>query len=416
MAKLRILLAGAAFAVGISAAGWSPDSSSSMSPQTSLAKTAPEGGLAEAAFDDAEVSEGTAPSPIVTAAATPETLAVTRLAVGWIEPTASVDVQPHIRGKIVELWAIEGQTVAAGDPLFRLDDREIRARIARSNAILARDRAKLVRAMADLEIQKKLGNRGAVSPSQLHRSAAEVEILAAEAAASEASLLLDTIALDHATVRAPIDGRIGAIGVSRGSFVGPPEAALGDPPITITRIQPVAVSFSLPDRDLDLLRASLEGDERDRVQVFSSGSDERFGAGPISFMDSAIDPKSGTVLVRALLANEDGRLWPGQYVRVSVDLGPQREVVTVPVAAVMHGENGPSVFVARQDGKVERRLVELGEARGERAVIEEGLMPHELIVVEGQWGLHDGASVSMEADAPINVADRAADSGGRGRQ
>jgi multidrug efflux system membrane fusion protein len=327
-----------------------------------------------------------------------------------------VDIQPHIEGEIVELWAVEGQMVTAGDPLFRLDDREIRARIARSEAILARDRARLARAVEGLETIRKLVDKAAASQSQADQSAAEVEILAADAAASEASLLLDTIALDHATVRAPIDGRIGAISISRGSFVGGREA-LGDPPLTITRMQPVAVSFALPDRDLDLLRATLEGDlERERVQVFSSGSDQRLGAGPITFMDSAFDPKSGTILVRALLANKDGGLWLGQYVRVSVDLGIHREVVTVPMAAVMYGDKDPSIFVVGQDGKAERRLVEIGGTRGERAVITSGLEAGERVVVEGQWRLHEGASVSGGAEHPVDVADREAGSGGRGRQ
>lgn len=406
MAKLRSLIAGFALVGGLCAVQPEPDGGRS----APLGAMVAGGESAEAAIgrpDEAKpAAEANAPLPVRTAAAIRESRPVTRSAVGWIEPAASVTVQARIDAEIVEQTVTEGQRVKAGDVLFRLGDRELKAKIARSEAILARDRARLAGAIGDLERIKELVAKAVASPSQRDQAAAQVQILAAEVAASEAALLADRIALDHATIRAPIDGRVGAVDVRRGSFVGP-SASAGEGLLTITQMQPLRVSFTLPERDLGLLRAALGGTgETAEVQVLSSDGDRLLGTGPVSFLDSAVDTQSGTIGVLALLSNKDEALWPGQYVRVQVTFGVERDLVTVPLGALISHKEGARTFVAAPDGTAVMREVELAEIRGERALIASGLRPGEEVIVEGGWRLYDGAQISAGPDQPITVADR----------
>ncbi|MER2265178.1 efflux RND transporter periplasmic adaptor subunit [Methylobacterium oxalidis] len=327
-----------------------------------------------------------------------ERVPVTRTGVGWVEPLATVKVRARIEGEIVERRVEDGSVVAEGDVLFRIDDSEIRAVVARDEAALAKDRAALARLEADLARALELRARSVSTQVQVDQLTAETRAAAAAVAAAEASLRASRIKLGYTVVRAPIAGRVGVVRNARGDLVGPaegPAAAL----LTITPMHPLQVSLTLPERDLDALRAAMaQAGQRPEVAVHLGGAERPSATGRIRFIDSSVDTATGTILVKALVPNGDGALWPGQYARLSLTLGAGADSVTVPLAALTQDRAGAAVYVIRPDGTAERRTVEAEAAEG-RAVIRSGLGSGERVVVEGQARLFDGAPVAVESRA-----------------
>jgi len=359
-------------------------------PAETTAGTRPGGGEAQRARG----GQGQGPAiAVVTAIAERADLPITRTSVGWVEPIATVTVRPRIDGQILEQYVKDGQMVKEGDILFRLDDREIQAQIARDQATLTRDQAMLAKTQADLRRAQELLSKNVGSPVQAEQIAADVKMASANVAASEAALAADRIRLGYTTIKAPIAGRVGVVRVTEGNLVRGSDAG-GDGLATITQMQPLRVTFSLPERDLDLLREVMSRAEPAAVRVLPSGRDEVIATGKLSFVDSSVDQTSGTITAKAVFPNEDGRLWPGQYVRVEVVLGTRRNVTTVPLVAIPPGQDGAYAFIVKPDKTVERRAVEVAATYGETAAIESGVVLGEHVVIEGQLRLRNGSRVN----------------------
>jgi len=223
------------------------------------------------------------------------------------------------------------------------------------------------------------------------------QFAAANVAADQATLQADRIKLDYTVIKAPIAGRVGVVRVTPGNLVRANDT--GDGLVTITQLKPLRISFSLPERELDLVRAALARNGAAPVRAYASGATQASATGKLFFVDSAVDTLSGTVTAKAMFDNEGDQLWPGQYVRIEVDLGARPNVTTVPLVAVSPGQGGTFAFVVKADGTVERRKVEIADSRNEIAVIASGIRPGEKVVIEGQARLRDGSPV-VEKPAP----------------
>jgi membrane fusion protein, multidrug efflux system len=349
--------------------------------------------------------------PVITAPVHAKAMPITRTSIGWIEPTARVTVRARIDGTIVERHIHDGAEVAAGDLLFRLDDRELQAQIARGEAALARDRAILAKAQAALRRSQELLARSVASQAQAEEAAAEVRIAAANVAASEATLAIDRTRLGHTRITAPISGRAGIVQGDEGHVVRGSDPT-GDGLVTITQMSRLQVSFSLPEHDLPLLRAALADPESmGRVGVFAGQDTQPSAEADLTFIDSSVDVSSGTILAKAALkTNKD--VWPGQYVRVEVTLGKHPEAAAVPLVALQTGHSGPHVFIVGPGDIVEMRRVQPLDTNQDEAVIK-GLTPGERVVVEGQARLRHGSSIveTALASAPLAQSSRIADVG-----
>lgn len=349
---------------------------------------------------------------VITAPVRAKAMPITRTSIGWIEPTARVAVRARIDGTIVEQHIHDGAEVAAGDLLFRLDDRELQAQIARGEAALTRDRAVLAKAQAALRRTQELLARSVATQTQAEEAAAEVRIAAANVAASEATLTIDRARLGHTKITAPISGRAGVVQGTVGHVVRGSDLS-GDGLVTITRMSPLQVSFSLPERDLPLLRAVLSHPEnKGRVGVFTGQNTQPSAEADLTFIDSSVDVSSGTILAKATLKTNN-EVWPGQYVRVELTLGTHPEAAAVPLVALQTGHNGPHVFVVQPGDIVEMRQVQPLATNQEEAVITEGLTPGERVVVEGHARLRHGSSIVETAlpRAPLAQSSRTADVG-----
>jgi multidrug efflux system membrane fusion protein len=382
MRYVRLILVAAALS---SAAGYGAYARLASGPAAADARTA-----AKAAAP----AEGPR-AAVVSAVAARQDVPVTRRSVGWIEPIATVMVRARVEGEVVEQLARDGQLVEKGDLLFRIDDREIRAAVAKDEAALARDQATLARAQADARRARDLLEKRVAAPQQVDQTEAEAKIAAANIQADQAALDNDRIRLGYALVKAPIDGRLGTVRVTPGNIVRSSDG--GEGLVTITQMKPLRVASTLPERDLPALRAADPGDGLP-VRVLVRGAAGPAAQGRLGFIDSSVDTASGTITAKAILPNEDGALWPGQYVDVEVALGSIENAVTVPLVAVQPGQDGPFVYVVGSDGKVAVRKVTTGETHGDTVVIGAGLEPGEHVVIEGQQRLRDGARVAEKVD------------------
>jgi len=327
--------------------------------------------------------------PVVTAPVHQGEFPVRRRSIGLLESPAIVVVRSRIDSQMVEKHVTDGQLVRKGDLLFTLDDRELKAVIARNEATLAKDEAARDRAKADLRRAEELIAKSAAPRQQLDQATADFKAAEASVEADKAQLDSDKVRLGYTRITAPITGRIGAIRVTPGNLVSSSDTT---GLVTITQIKPLRVSFTLPERDLAALRAGARRTPPPIVRVFAPGSSEPLASGQLNFVDSSVDTTTGTIMAKATFANDNFSLWPGQYVDVEIDLDTRPDAISIPTVALQTGQKGPFVFVVK-DGIAELRNVEIGSAVGDRTAIRSGLKAGERVVVEGQLRLANGARV-----------------------
>jgi multidrug efflux system membrane fusion protein len=231
--------------------------------------------------------------------------------------------------------------------------------------------------------------------------------------AGEAAVENARVNLAYMTIRAPITGRTGSISFKRGNVVKAVDTFPGSMPlVTITQLRPIYVAFTVPERHLADIRAALAR-ERLSVVVTVSGQPNDPITGTLTFVDNQVDMATGTIALKATFANDDTRLWPGQFVNIILTLAIQANALAVPSAAIQVGQNGPYVFIVKPDSTVELRLVRIDRAVNDRTVIAEGLAAGDRVVVEGQLRLNNGTrvAVAQSAGAPpraqsVPVAER----------
>jgi multidrug efflux system membrane fusion protein len=317
---------------------------------------------------------------------------VRRRTIGWVEPIATVEVKSRIASVITEQRATDGEFVEKGDVLFVLDDREVRATIARDEAAMAEHQAEVERAHSDLARTKTLVAKQTASKQTLDQVMADARAAEAAVAADRAVLQADKLTLSYTIITAPISGRLGAVAVTPGNLV----ADNGDVAlVTITQMQPIRVSFTLPDRDIDALRTALAQFPPAPVDVFVRGDKKPRAKGQLSFIDSSVDAASGTITAKAEFANENLALWPGQYFDVEVELGREGQATLVPTVALQVGQDGLFVFVVTPENTAEMRKVTVSGSDGDKSAVATGLEPGERVVVDGQHQISPGGRVMV---------------------
>ena len=315
-------------------------------------------------------------------------------AIGTVQSMATVTIQARVDGEIAQVHFEEGQEVKEGDLLFTLDDRAFRAQLQQSEGTLDRDRAQLERNRVEVVRQTELASRGAASAQKLDDVKTSVAVLEATVRASEATVESARINLNYTKIRAPINGRTGSIALKRGNVLVA-KATGSAPLVTITQLRPIYVTFTVQERHLAELRAALvEGSVP--VVVTAPNQVQNPISGALVFIDNQVDVATGTISLKARIANDDIRLWPGQFVNVILTVGVQANAVVVPSAAIQIGQNGAYVFVIKQDSTVELRLVRVNRTVNDKTVIDEGIKTGERLVVDGHLRLNNGTRVTVQ--------------------
>lgn len=341
------------------------------------------------------------------------------LAIGNVEAFASVAVKSRVAGQILKVHFADAQDVREGDMLFELDPEPFREQARLAEANILRDRATERQAMASAQRDAALA-RNARQQADRYASLMSQGIVAKESAdqmrtaaeAAEAALAADQAAVDSAraalradevrlaeaklqlsytAIRAPIGGRAGFISVKEGNLVKENDTSAL---VVIHRVEPVYVSFSVPEQSLPDIRKHMAAGAL-AVEVVEQARERQAASGRLTSFDNAVDASTGTIRLKATFANSDRSLWPGQFVNVRLRLRIDSQVLTVPSRAVQNGLKGQVAWAVMGDGTVESRIVQVARTYRDLAVVTGGLTEGEVVVTEGQLRLRKGETVEI---------------------
>lgn len=329
--------------------------------------------------------------PVVGAAVIASDVPVRLSANGTVSALQSVDVRAQISATIRAVHVAEGQFVKRGDRLFSLDTRTEEANLGKAEAQLAKSRADLANAERNLQRQRELFAQKFISQTALDAVQNQVDSLSAQVVADQAVIEASRVARGYGAIVAPIAGRIGVVAVYPGSLVQPSGAAL----VTITQIDPINVSFTLPERELPILQQAMAAGALPVAAQVDGGKDAA-RSGQLTFIDNSVDSSSGTIRLKARFDNTDRFFWPGMFVTVSLTPHTLPGVLTVPVQAVQTGPERKFLYVIGEDGKVSVAPVRVILVQDGRAVIE-GPPAGTRVVVEGAQNLRPGSNVTEAA-------------------
>ena len=313
-------------------------------------------------------------------------------AVGAVQALRGVAVKSQIDGVIARIHFNEGDDVKAGDLLVTLDRRPFENSLRIARAELANARAEAARAEADRERYENLSRQEAVSREQFALLSTRFETTRAQVQAREAAVANAELLLGYTEIRAPIAGRTGQRLLHEGALVKANDAVQSI--VTLNQLVPIAAAFAVPERALAEIRAALA-----RKDAAVSVTDRVAGVtrtdGRLSFLDNTVDPSTGMITLKAVFANDDQALWPGQFVQVQLRVGVDAGAVVVPTAAVQVGQNATQVFVVKADKTLDIRSVKTLRATGDFTLIAEGVRAGETVVTDGHLRLTPSARVEV---------------------
>jgi multidrug efflux system membrane fusion protein len=310
--------------------------------------------------------------------------------IGTVQPFNSVVIKARVDGQIVKMDFAEGQDVNAGDVLAEIDPAPFTAALAQTQAAKLKDEAQLDNARRDLARASRLAVSGNATAQQQDTARSLVAQLEATVKADEAAIDAAQVQLNYTRIRSPISGRAGVRTLDIGNIV-----RATDPTglVTINQVRPIFVSFALPAETLPALRSAMVAGDVDVEAQAKSGSP--LATGRLAVIDNQINTATATIGYKAAFNNSDDALWPGQFVNVRVLVGNQRQAITVPATAVLRGPDGPYAFVVGQDRRAAKRSLKLGWTGKDLAVIDDGLVPGEQVVTDGQYRIQAGTLVQV---------------------
>jgi multidrug efflux system membrane fusion protein len=359
--------------------------------------------------------EGGGGVPVTVATVTRKDVPLDLLLVGNVEAYLTITVKAQVSGELTRVSFREGDYVKRGELLFTIDPRQLEAQLSQAQANLARDEAQLGLVEANLardKAQEKyaeaqvsryvtLLEHALISKEQAEqvRTSAEAASAAVEAdeaairsaratvAATRATVENIKVQLGYTSIRSPIDGRTGNLNVKQGNVVTANSTDL----MTINQVQPIYVTFSVPEARLPEIRKSQ------LVLATPQTTTAIMETGEVAFIDNAVDPTTGTIKIKGTFANKERKLWPGEFVRVTLRLGTQQNALVVPNQVVQTGQEGSYVFVIKDDRTAEMRPVVTGARVDQDLVVEKGLRIGETVVAEGQLRLAPGMRVQIQS-------------------
>lgn len=319
---------------------------------------------------------------------------------GIVTPLTSVDLRSQVTSTVAKVHFADGQFVRAGQLLFTLDARTDEANLAKARAQLVKDQTSLADAKRQFERAKQLFTQNFISQGAVDTAQTLMESAAASTVADQAAVDASKVSLSFDRISAPISGRVGAVNVSTGSLVQANTTSL----VTITQLDPIAIAFSIPQRNLPDALAALKGSGA--AVVAKLADDGGSFKGKLQFVDSSITAGSGTVQAKAVFANKEGKLWPGAYVDISQTVTTLSDATTIPQAAVVQGTRGTIVYVL-EDGKARLQPIKVVYAEGGDAAVT-GIKPGDVVVMDGKQNVRPNSPLVERAKEPKTAASSAA--------
>jgi multidrug efflux system membrane fusion protein len=366
--------------------------------------------------------------PVTVAVAMQKNVPVEIQVIGNVEAYSTISVKAQVGGELTNVYFHEGDFVKKGDRLFTIDPRPFQASLNQALATVAKDEAALGQAKANLQrdsanlrYQESQANRyaelfkgGIISKDQseqlratadattqaVNADKAAIESAEAEVQAAKAAVESARVQVGYANIPSPIEGRTGNLTIKQGNVVAPNLEL-----ITITQVEPIYVTFSVPEAQLaDIKRYMAERPLPVRARLQDESSSEEVGT--LTFIDNAVDTTTGTIKLKGTFENKDRKLWPGQFVRVTLRLSTRPNAVIVPNQAIQTGQNGTFVYVVKANRTVEVRYVTASLRVDQDMVVDQGIKPGETVVTEGQ--------LRLAPDSRVVVRDGRGGPGGRG--
>ena len=314
--------------------------------------------------------------------------------VGAVEAFSTVSVRAQVTGELKAVNFDQGEDVKAGQVLFTLDRRPLEAALNQAEANLARDTAQAANAKVIAQRMDDLVERGVGTREQRDTARTTAAALDAVVGANTAAVENAKVQLQYATILAPISGRTGALMVHAGNLV---RANDQTPLVVINQVSPIYVSFGIPETLLPDLRRYM-AERTLEVQATPPNETVPPAVGRITFVDNAVDQTTGTIRIKATFPNENRRLWPGQFVNVSVRLATDARAIVVPAVAVQAGPEGQYVYVVKPDQTVEMRPVTVARTAARETILQSGVKPGETVVTDGQLRLVPGSRISIKTE------------------
>jgi multidrug efflux system membrane fusion protein len=340
------------------------------------------------------------PVPVTAAAVVQKTVPVQIRAIGNVEAYSTISVKSQIEGVLTRIHFKEGQDVNKGDLLFTIDPRPYEAALKQAEANLVKDTAQLENARVEVNRYAELVKKGYVAQEQYDQIRTNAAALGATVNADKAMVENARLQLKYCFIYSPITGRTGNLVSNQGNLI---KANADNPMVTINQIQPIYVTFSVPEQYLNDIKKYMAA-RKLNVEAFISKAKEdvRPEQGVLTFIDNTVDTTTGTIKLKGIFTNKGKRLWPGQFVDVLLTLTMQPNAIVIPSQAVQAGQSGVYVFVVKSDLTVESRPVVVDRSLDGESVIEKGLQPGEKVVTDGQLRLVPGAKVEIKTSTENN--------------
>jgi multidrug efflux system membrane fusion protein len=341
-----------------------------------------------------------APVPVQTSKVEVRDLPVVRGGLGVVSPLTAVDVKVRVDGQLQHIAFVEGQDVKAGDILATIDPRPYAAAVAQAEADYDKELAQLDQAKIDEARAQKLTTTGSGTTQAAQTAAAQVKVMDATAASGKAALDTAKLNLEFATITAPISGRVGLRQQQEGGILRTTDAT---GVVTVTQMRHIAVEFTLTQDDLPGL---IAGQAKGQLSVaaYSRDGAKHLADGKLSAIDSQVDSSTGMVKLKAVFANDDLTLWPGELVTANITLRTDPNSTVVPSSAIQNGQTGPYVFVVKPDNKVATASVSTGITYSGLTAITQGVSGGDIVVTSGQSRLTDGTLVSAQGSDSKKLA------------
>jgi multidrug efflux system membrane fusion protein len=334
-------------------------------------------------------------------------------AVGTVEPEHGVQVRAQVSGVLQSVLFKEGDKVKAGQLLFEIDSRTFQAAYNQAQAQLARDQAQLENSRVQRDRLEPLLKREFITQQEFDVAVTSTKSLEATVAADRALLEQARIQLEFSRIHAPIAGRTGALAIKPGNLV--PTAGGGVPLVTINSTDPILVTFSIPERQLEEIRR-YQNEKDMRIEILPERTGPAVSEGKLVFIDNTVTPQTGTVVLKTRVSNKDEFLWPGQFTNVRIVLKIEPDAVVVPEVAVQPGQDGSFVYMIDAESRVQVRRVKVSRQIGGEIVIASGVRAGDQVITEIPQALQEGARVRLsgtEGAADRGKADRKGKNGGR---
>ena len=356
--------------------------------------------------------------PVVAAPARKGTIDVYIDALGTVTPRNMVVVRTRVDGQLMTVAFREGQDVKAGDLLAQIDPRPFEVMLTQANGQMAHDQAQLKNAQLDLERYRTLLAQDSISKQQVDTQEALVRQFQGTVATDQGAIDNAKLQLTYSRVTAPISGRVGLRQVDPGNMV---HASDSNGLVSIAQVKPMTVIYPVPEDNVPRIVKRTQSGEELAVEAYDRSGKNKLATGRLLTFDNQIDTTTGTVKLRAEFPNQDGVLFPNQFVNVRMAVETKTDATLVPTAAIQRGAPGTFVFLVKQDQTVSVTPVKVGTIEGENTEVQSGVEPGNLVVVDGADKLREGSKIEL-VDPNARAAQSAsppkgppkADKGGRG--